>query len=84
MWHQRPNIRNNPPQTNTTRTCTPAPFALTPEREVTGIIPMHKPEGRKVYEIATKQLIKNMYNCEADGMFRFVEVVQTRARLQGW
>ena len=59
-------------------------FALTPVQAITGVIDMTTSEGRKIFEHATRALTKEAFDCEADGLFGFVESLRARASTEGW
>ena len=59
-------------------------FALTPAQAITGVIDMTTSEGRKIFEHGTRALSKDGFDCEADGLFGFVESLKARASTEGW
>ena len=59
-------------------------FALSPADSVLGIIDFSTSEGRKIYNGAVKQLDDELYNCEADGLYQFIQSVSERCSEYGW
>ena len=59
-------------------------FALSPADSVLGIIDFSTSEGRKIYNGAVKQLDDELYDCEADGLYQFIQSVSERCSEYGW
>lgn len=59
-------------------------FALMPAGAVDGVINYRTPEGRKLYENATKKLNEELYDCNAEELYAFLYTLDERATEYGW
>ena len=59
-------------------------FALTPAIAVQGVIDYKTNEGRKLYGSATYKLEDELYDCQPDGLYQFLQSLNNRAQEYGW
>jgi len=61
-----------------------ANFALNPAQAIEGVIDFSTAEGTKLYRSATKKLQEDLFDCEPDQLYLFLQAVETRANENGW
>jgi hypothetical protein len=59
-------------------------FALNPAAAINGVIDYSTIEGRKLYGYATKKLDEELFDCNADGLYQFLQSLGNRASEYGW
>ena len=59
-------------------------FAFSPVLAVQGLLDYTKSEHSKIYKSAIREVCKEPFECEADGLYRFLKDVQDRAEEMGW
>lgn len=62
----------------------PPAFSLTPGQAVRGIIDYETKKGRAYYGAATDKLEEELYDCEQEGFYQFIQSMKTRAEEFGW
>jgi hypothetical protein len=62
----------------------PLVFALTPAIAINGVVDYTTSEGRKLYSSATYKLEDELYDCEPDGLYQFLQSLSARAQEMGW
>lgn len=60
------------------------PFALTPAIAIQGVINYNKTSGRKMYSGAIAKLDEELYDCKPDGLYQFLQALNSRAQDIGW
>jgi hypothetical protein len=50
-----------------------AQFALNPAQALDGVIDYTTSEGRKLYNSATLKLDEELFDCNADGLYQFLQ-----------
>jgi hypothetical protein len=58
--------------------------ALNPTAAIVGLIDYTTLEGQKLYGYATKKLNDELFNCNADGLYQFLQSLGNRASKYGW
>jgi hypothetical protein len=61
-----------------------AAFALNPAQAIEGVIDYSTTEGRKLYNSATSRLDEELFDCNADGLYQFLQSLGHRASEYGW
>jgi hypothetical protein len=59
-------------------------FAFSPALAVQGLLDFTKSEHSKIYKSAIREVCKEPFDCEAEGLFQFLKDVQDRADEMGW
>ncbi len=59
-------------------------FALNPAAAIDGVIDYGTIEGRKLYGYATKKLDEELFDCNAEGLYQFLQSLGNRASEYGW
>ena len=59
-------------------------FAFSPALAVQGLLDYTKSEHSKIYKSAIREVRKEPFECEAEGLYRFLKDVQDRADEMGW
>lgn len=59
-------------------------FAFSPALAVQGLLDFTKGEHSKIYKSAIREVSKEPYECEAEGLYQFLKDVQDRADEMGW
>jgi hypothetical protein len=59
-------------------------FALTPAIAIQGIVNYKKTSGRKLYSGAIAKLDEELYDCKPDGLYQFLQSLNSRAQDIGW
>ena len=62
----------------------PGPFALAPAKAINGPLDFTKAEHAKIYKSAIGAVSDDAFNCEADGLFQFIQELQDRSIEMGW
>ena len=59
-------------------------FAFSPAQAVQGLLDYTKSEHSKIYKSAIREVCKEPFECEADGLYQFLKDIQDRADEMGW
>ena len=59
-------------------------FAFSPALAVQGLLDYTKSEHSKIYKSAIREVSKEPFDCEAEGLYQFLKDVQDRADEMGW
>ena len=59
-------------------------FAFSPAQAVQGLLDFSKSEHSKIYKSAIREVSKDPFDCEAEGLYQFLKDVQDRADEMGW
>jgi hypothetical protein len=59
-------------------------FAFSPAQAVQGLLDFSKSEHSKIYKSAIREVCKDPFDCEAEGLYQFLKDVQDRADEMGW
>ena len=59
-------------------------FAFSPAQAVQGLLDFSKSEHSKIYKSAIREVSKDPFDCEAEGLYHFLKDVQDRADEMGW
>jgi hypothetical protein len=59
-------------------------FAFSPAQAVQGLLDFLKSEHSKIYKSAIREVSKDPFDCEAEGLYQFLKDVQDRADKMGW
>lgn len=59
-------------------------FAFSPALAVQGLLDYTKSEHSKIYKSAIREVCKEPFECEAEGLYQFLKDVQDRADEMGW
>ena len=59
-------------------------FAFSPAQAVQGLLDYSKSEHSKIYKSAIREVCKEPFECEADGLYQFLKDIQDRADEMGW
>jgi hypothetical protein len=59
-------------------------FALAPAKAIEGPLDYNKAEHSKIYKSAIRAVSDDAFNCEADGLFQFLQELQDRSIEMGW
>ena len=59
-------------------------FAFSPAQAVQGLLDYTKSEHSKIYKSAIREVCKEPFECEADGLYQFLKDIQDRADKMGW
>ncbi len=59
-------------------------FAFSPALAVQGLLDFTKSEHSKIYKSAIREVSKEPFDCEAEGLFQFLKDVQDRTDKMGW
>jgi hypothetical protein len=59
-------------------------FALNPAAAIGGLIDYTTPQGQKLYGFPTKKLDDELFDCNADGLYQFLQSLGNRASEYGW
>mmetsp|Transcript_35132 Transcript_35132/g.52224 ORF Transcript_35132/g.52224 Transcript_35132/m.52224 type:complete len:137 (+) Transcript_35132:84-494(+) len=60
------------------------PFALTPGTATNGVIDFTVKAGKSHFGYATRPLETELYDCDSDNCYQFIQSVKTRAQEYGW
>ena len=59
-------------------------FAFSTALAVRGLLDYTKSEHTKIFKSAFREVCKEPFECEADGLYQFLKDVQDRADEMGW
>jgi hypothetical protein len=59
-------------------------FAFSPAQAVQGLLDYTKSEHFKIYKSAIREVCKEPFECEADGLYQVLKDIQDRADKMGW
>ncbi|KAI2496052.1 hypothetical protein MHU86_18473 [Fragilaria crotonensis] len=62
----------------------PVIFALAPALAIDGALDYTRSDHAKIYKAGIRQVLDDLFNCEADNLFQFLKDVQDRADEMGW
>jgi hypothetical protein len=59
-------------------------FAFSPAQAVQGLLDYTKSKHSKIYKSAMREVCREPFECEADGLYQFLKDIQDRADKMGW
>jgi hypothetical protein len=59
-------------------------FAFSPALAIQGLLDYTRADHAKIYKSAIREVSKEPFDCEADGLYQFLKDVQDRADEMGW